>query len=89
LDACEDSKVVRWCRTQASSHNSQGLVVGGVDEVGMSTRQVRSTLRLSASVWWLFAELLLQHPSRSQQATSGVRRLMSASCEVTQDVGGT
>jgi len=55
----------------------------------MSTRQVRSTLRLSASVWWLFAELLLQHPSRSQQATSGVRRLMSASCEVTQDVGGT
>ena len=22
LDACEDRKVVRWCRTQASSHNS-------------------------------------------------------------------
>ena len=22
LDACEDRKVVRWCRMQASSHNS-------------------------------------------------------------------
>jgi len=33
---------------------------------------------------WLFAELLLQHPNRSQQAASGARRVMSASCEVTQ-----
>jgi len=30
-------KVVRWCSTQASSHNSQGVVDGGVDEAGMST----------------------------------------------------
>jgi len=37
LDACEDWKVVRWCRTQASTHNAQGLLVGGVDEAGMST----------------------------------------------------
>ena len=37
LDACQDWKVVRWCRTQASSHNSQGVVDGGVDEAGMST----------------------------------------------------
>ena len=37
LDACEGWKVVRWCRTQASSHNSQGVVDGGVDEAGMST----------------------------------------------------
>jgi len=36
---------------------------------------------------WLFAELL-QHTSQSQQAASGVRRVMSASCEVTQGVGG-
>ena len=50
LDACEDWKVVRWCRTQASSHNSQGVVDGGVDEVDMSTvAPVRrcSTLRLN------------------------------------------
>jgi len=32
---------------------------------------------------------LLQHPSRSQQAASGARRVMSASCEVTQGVGDT
>ena len=30
LDACEGWKVVCWCRTQASSHNSQGVVNGGV-----------------------------------------------------------
>ena len=30
-----------------------------------------------------------QHPSRSQQAASGARRVMSASCEVTQGVGDT
>jgi len=37
LDACEDWKVIRWFRTQASSHNSQGVVDGGVDKAGMST----------------------------------------------------
>jgi len=30
-------KVVHWCRTQASSHNLQGIVDGGVDEAGIST----------------------------------------------------
>jgi len=30
-------KVVRWCRAQASSHNSQGVVDGGVNEARMST----------------------------------------------------
>jgi len=37
LDACEDWKVVRWCMAQASSHNSQGVVDGGVSEVDVST----------------------------------------------------
>jgi len=37
LDACEDWKVVHCCRTQASSHNSEGVVDGRVDEAGMST----------------------------------------------------
>jgi len=32
--------------------------------------------------------LLLQHPNRSQQAASGARRVMSATCEVTQVVLG-
>jgi len=30
-------KVVRWCRTQVSSHNSQGVVDSWVNEAGMST----------------------------------------------------
>ena len=37
LDACEDRKVVCWCRTQASSHNSQGVVDGGINEAGVSS----------------------------------------------------
>ena len=37
FDACEDWKVVLWCKTQASRHNSQGVVHGGVDEGGIST----------------------------------------------------
>ena len=37
----------------------------------------------------LFATLLLQYPNRSQQAAPGARRVMLASCEVTQGVGGT
>jgi len=37
LDACEDWEVVRWCRMQACSHNSQGVNDGGVDEACMST----------------------------------------------------
>jgi len=36
-DTCEDWKVVRWCRTQASSHSLQGVVDGEVDKAGMST----------------------------------------------------
>ena len=36
---------------------------------------------------WLFTTLLLQHRSQSQQAASGVRRVMSTFCEVTQGVG--
>ena len=37
LDACEDGKVVRWFRTQASCHNSQGVVDGKVNEAGVNT----------------------------------------------------
>jgi len=38
---------------------------------------------------WLFADLLPQQPNRSLQAASGMRRVMSTSCEVTQGVGDT
>ena len=39
------------------------------------------------SVRCLFAALLLQHPSQSQQDTSWMRRMMSAFCEVPRGVG--
>ena len=53
-------------------------------------RHQGGALRLNGpGLGWLFAELLLQHPSRSQQATSGAWRVMSASCELTQGVGDT
>jgi len=36
LGASEDRNVVHWCRTQASSLNSQGVVNGRVSEAGVS-----------------------------------------------------
>jgi len=36
LDACEDGNVARWCRTPASSHNSQGVFEGGDNKTDMS-----------------------------------------------------
>ena len=84
LDTCEGWKVVRWCRTQASSHNSISVIDGGVDKGGYEHCGTRQ-----AGWLWLLAELLLQHPNRSQQATSGARHVMSVSCEVTQGVGDT
>jgi len=85
LDTCNDWKVVRWCRMQASSHNLQDVVDGGVNEVGVSTVAPNRTLQLNKiGIGWLFVTLLIQRPDRSQQATSGVRRVMLASSEVTQ-----
>jgi len=37
LDACKDRSIFRWRRTQASSHNVQGIIDGRVNEAGMST----------------------------------------------------
>ena len=37
MSACEERKVVHRCRTQASSHNSQNVVDGKVNEAGVST----------------------------------------------------
>jgi len=73
--------------------NSQDFVDGGVNEAGMSTvgtKEERSTLQLNGpGLRWLFATLLIQRPSLRQQTASGVRRVMLASCGVTQGVGGT
>jgi len=55
LDASENLKVVRCCRTQASSHNSQGVVDGGIDAAGMSTAAPdRSVVR---SFDWLVSRI--------------------------------
>jgi len=37
LDACQNRKVVRWCRTHACSHNSQDVVDGEVNEADVNT----------------------------------------------------
>ena len=37
LDSCEDREVVCWCTTQASCHDSQGVVDGRVNDAVMST----------------------------------------------------
>ena len=61
---------------------------GGYEHCG--TKPERSVLRLNGpGIAWLFAELLLKHPSWSQQAASTARRVMSALCEVAQSVGAT
>jgi len=95
LDACENRKFARRCRTQTFSHISQGVVGGRVNEAGMrhehcGTRRERSTLRLNGpELRWQFASLLFQRPSQSQQAASRVLRVMSTFCEVILSVGDT
>ena len=37
LDHRENRKIVRWCRTQASSHSSQGVIDNKISEAGVST----------------------------------------------------
>jgi len=81
-------------RTQASSHNYQGVVDGGINEAGVRTaapdRSALYTVRLYVpGLCWMFATMLLQHPNGSQQGASRRRRVMSDSCEVTEDVGDT
>jgi len=72
-------KVRALCRTQATSHNSHGVVDGGVNEAGVSTVALdRSAAAYSAVECTrvkvtIFAILLLQHPSQSQQAASRTR----------------
>ena len=36
LDAREDLKIIRWCRTQASGHIWQGVVDDRTNEAGVS-----------------------------------------------------
>jgi len=83
----DDWKIVCCCRTQASSHSSQGVADGGVDKAGVSTAAPGGAQY--AAVEWTrakraIATLLLQHPSPRHQTASRVRRVMSASCEVTR-----
>ena len=37
LDPHKERKIIHWCRTQTSSHRSQGFVYGWVNEAGVST----------------------------------------------------
>jgi len=66
------------------------LMVGSIGRVLALRHQTGESTLLSNEprLGWLIATLLLQYPSQSQQATSRVRRVMLASCKVTQGVGG-
>jgi len=46
LNACENRMVVCWCKTQASSHNLQGVVDGNVNEVGISIVELEGAMTL-------------------------------------------
>ena len=60
LDACGNRKVVRWCKMQASSRNSHGVVNSRVLAYGhYGTTQEASTLLLNGPrLRWLVATLL-------------------------------
>jgi len=59
-----------------------------VKELGHQAGVQQPTLLLTGvGLTWLFATLLFQHPSPSQKAASGVRRVMSTFCEMTQGAG--
>jgi len=78
------------CRHPVTIRNASLMAVSMRRYEHWGTRQARSTRQLNGpGLGWLFAELLLQRLNRSQQAASGARRVMSASCEVTQGVGDT
>jgi len=59
---------------------------GGCEHYG-TWQECSASLLSGPGLRWLFATLLLQHTSQSQQAGSGVRRVMSVFCEVTRSVG--
>jgi len=78
------------CRHPVTIHKASLMAgsMGWYEQCG--TRQERSTLRLNApGLGWLIPTLLLQHPKQIQQAASGVRHVISASCEVAPGVGDT
>jgi len=86
-------KIVRWCRTQASSHSSQGVVGCRINEARVSTAEpARSAILLllnGPGLRWLVAALLPQHHTPIQRAASKVQRMKWTSCEVTRGVVGT
>jgi len=51
LDFCEDRKVVRWCRVQASSHNLQDVIDGRINEAGVSTAALDRRAVLCSIEW--------------------------------------
>jgi len=93
LDACEDWKVVCWCRTRTSNNNSQGVVDGGVNKAGASTAAPkRSTVGYSAVKCTRAKEAVrnvVTSAPQSEPAGSGTRRVMLVSCDVTKGVGDT
>ena len=50
MDACEDRQVLHWCRTQASSDNTQSIIENAVNEASMHTTTPNRCAVLSCKV---------------------------------------
>jgi len=90
LDVREDRKIVRWCMTQASRHNSQGVVRDKVNEADESTAVPGR--RAVPPVTWTRARGAIRNVvdhQPSQKAVTRVRRVMPAFFEVTRGVSDT
>ena len=97
---CDEAQQVIWLpgRLSAGVARKHPVTIRKASLMAGSMRRVwalwhQRGAQYSAVEWtrtrWLFAQLLLQHPNRSQQAASGALHVMSTSCEVTQGVGDT
>ena len=95
---CDEAQQVIWLpgRLSAGVARKHPVTIRKASLMAGSMRRVwalwhQRGAQYSAVEWtrtrWLFAQLLLQHPNRSQQAASGALHVMSTSCEVTQGVG--
>jgi len=76
LNACEDRKIVRWCRTQAPSHNSPGVGYGRVNEAGVSTAVPNRSVVQYFAVEWTRDKVALRNvvaPAPQPEPANGLK----------------
>jgi len=78
-----NQKIVRWCRTQAPSHHSQGVVGGRLNEAGVSTAAPdRSVVQQYFAVEWTRAKVALRNVVAPAPQPEPANRLKSAKRDV-------